>query len=305
MRGSMNGDSPLASLLLDASPDAGGASPAEVESTLAGLALAGATQWPAIPLSPVDLVRHIARHRPAGEPVIPWLRGLRAGDLHLACACGLAAPGAIAAFDREILGPLAGWLARLRPSATFVDEVRQSLHEKLFVAAPGRPAKIGEYAGQGALASWTRVSAVRLAIDLQRHENVIPVVAEDPAGIEAPPDGAAAADPERSWMQSRYRAAFEKAFRAAVADLKSEQRNLLTLHFVDGLTLEQVATLFRVHRATAARWIAAARDAIFDETRRLVRAELGISEAEFESIAGLVRSRLDLSIVGLLKESRD
>jgi RNA polymerase sigma-70 factor (ECF subfamily) len=108
-------------------------------------------------------------------------------------------------------------------------------------------------------------------------------------------------DPETGYLKERYREAFNAAFRGAVAALSGEQRELLRLHFVDGLTLDQLASVAGVHRATIARRIAAAREAVAGEARRLLLAALGASESELESLAGVMRSQIDVTLAGLLR----
>jgi RNA polymerase sigma-70 factor (ECF subfamily) len=142
-----------------------------------------------------------------------------------------------------------------------------------------------------------RVIALRVAIDLRRQDGVV----ADPE--DAASDDPATADPELGYMKRRYRQAFNEAFRRAVASLAPEQVELLRLHFVDGLTLDQLATKLGIHRTTVARRVAAAREAIADEARRLLRAELGASEAELESLAGVMRSQIELSLPGLLRQA--
>ncbi len=172
--------------------------------------------------------------------------------------------------------------------------MRQALREKLFVGKGDSPPKIAEYDGRGALASWVRVIALRAAIDLRRRT---PDDAEDAPRHQEDPPGA---DPETGYLQQRYREAFNAAFHGAVTALDREQRELLQLHFVEGLTLDQLAARTGVHRTTIARRIAAAREAVTDEARRLLRVSLGATEAELESLAGVMRSQIELSLPGLL-----
>lgn len=49
------------------------------------------------------------------------------------------------------------------------------------------------------------------------------------------------------------------------------------------------------------RWLAAARESIFDETRRLMSQRLRLRPEEFESLVRVLRSQLDLSLTGLLQ----
>jgi hypothetical protein len=46
---------------------------------------------------------------------------------------------------------------------------------------------------------------------------------------------------------------------------------------------------------------AAAREAIVDEAHRLLRAWLHASESELDSLAGVMKSQIDLTLAGLLK----
>jgi len=64
--------------------------------------------------------------------------------------------------------------------------------------------------------------------------------------------------------------------------------------------LEQIGLAYHVHRATAARWISVSREKILKETKRLLSTKLEIGQGEVESMIGLVRSQLDVSIYRLL-----
>ncbi|MGZ3425953.1 MAG: hypothetical protein ACXVCV_04845, partial [Polyangia bacterium] len=59
----------------------------------------------------------------------------------------------------------------------------------------------------------------------------------------------------------------------------------------------------KVHRSTVARWIAGARQQVLADARARLRAELGLSAGEFDSLAGVVRSQLDLSVAKILVKS--
>jgi RNA polymerase sigma-70 factor, ECF subfamily len=252
--------------------------------------------WPGLGVSPDDFVRHLASR---GAPGVP-LAALHVTDLYLACACAARARTALDAFDRAYLGPLATLLARPQLAPEVVDELRQVLREKLFVDGPRGPSKIAEYDGRGALVSWVRVIARRAAIDLQRQRRAASEGAAAKAEARAAGD-ATAAEPEGSYLKRRYLLAFNDAIRSAVSGLSADQREILRLHLVEGHTLDRLAVTLGVHRATVARRLAAARLAIKDEARRRLRAELGVSEAELDSLTGLMRSQLELSLPGLLK----
>jgi RNA polymerase sigma-70 factor, ECF subfamily len=75
-----------------------------------------------------------------------------------------------------------------------------------------------------------------------------------------------------------------------------EQRNALKLHVVEGVTLDGLARLYGVHRATAARWLARTKDLIVDRALQGLAEQLGIDRAEAASILRLVMSRLEVTI---------
>jgi len=254
---------------------------------------AGRQSWPTIELAPEAFAEQLAPHATDGAPP----RDLRATDFYLTAACARRASGAIEAFEREHLRRVDAYLARMRVSRAFVDDVRQALREKLFVGKDGAAPKIVEYGGKGALTSWMRVIAVRTAIDLQRQRTEI----VEPRSSELA--GSSPGDPEAAYIKEGYRAAFDEAVRTAVARLAPEQLYILRLHFIDGLTLDEVATKLAIHRATVARRIAVARAAVADHARQELRAKLGASESEVESIIGLMQSHLDVSLKGLLRDA--
>jgi RNA polymerase sigma-70 factor (ECF subfamily) len=97
-------------------------------------------------------------------------------------------------------------------------------------------------------------------------------------------------------LKERYRGDLREAFGAAIAALEPRDRTLLRQHYVDGLSLEALAALHGVHRATCARWLASARDDIMSGLRKRLRAALGLEQREIESAIELVRSQLDLSL---------
>ena len=79
------------------------------------------------------------------------------------------------------------------------------------------------------------------------------------------------------------------------------ERNLLKQHLIDGLTVDELATMYRAHRSTCARWLVDARDALGRATRRALSDKLGPREAQLESVLRFVDSDIELSISRILK----
>ena len=236
-----------------------------------------------------------ARRSPAAGPLPPE----RAAELYLCCGCASGMPAAIALFEQRFLAQVPAFLGRLNLPESSLAEVKQLLRAKLLVSTEAAPAKITEFSGQGALLGWLRVVAMRTAISLLRQRSDKPL--DELGGDDRVM--AATEDPELVYLRNRYQSEFKEAFAAALAQLTSEQRNLLRLHLVDGMNIDKLGMMFQIHRATAARWLHSARESVFTETRRLLQQRLRLSPAEFDSLVRVLRSQLDLSVARLLIEA--
>jgi RNA polymerase sigma-70 factor (ECF subfamily) len=107
-------------------------------------------------------------------------------------------------------------------------------------------------------------------------------------------------DPELSYMKELYRESFRAAFRAALDGLGAREKNLLRQHFVDGLGIDALGRMYGVHRATAARWVQSAREALLAATRREFAARTRVSKRECDSLLRLVQSRFDVTLRRLI-----
>ena len=102
----------------------------------------------------------------------------------------------------------------------------------------------------------------------------------------------------------KFRRTLEKEFNVEITDRKlrdsirtmNRERTLLKQQIVDGLGIDELGALYEVHRATAARWVAAAREKLLLRTRRAFMVRVRISSDECESIMRMVRSQLDVSL---------
>jgi RNA polymerase sigma-70 factor (ECF subfamily) len=251
------------------------------------LAERGRAHWPGLEVPVEELAKALG-------PELP--DGVHAEDLYLAVACARGVRGAVEAFEQQYLGAgaLTAALRRIDGSPAFLDEVRQAVREKLFVPGPGRRARIGEYSGRGSLMAWTRVVAVRTALDLRpRHSE---------KSMSGEGGRAAERDPELRFLQQKYGKHFEEAVASSFARLDDEQSNLLRLQIVDGLGTSQLASLFRVDRSTIKRRLAECRETMLQHTKEALIQKLGLSPSSFESLARLLTSQLHLSVARLLKQ---
>ena len=102
-------------------------------------------------------------------------------------------------------------------------------------------------------------------------------------------------------MRATYTDQLKKAIRDAFGALEVRQRNLLRQHVLDELTIDDLAKLYRVHRATCARWLADARADLGKQTRKRLIATLGTHSEELESVLRFLDSDIELSISRILQ----
>lgn len=264
----------------------------EIEQRLRDLYEAGRAAWPALDVAPELFIAYARERLAPDEPA------KLEPDLYLTCACFNRVAGAMETLDRVFLARLPPLLRPLDPSPAFADEVCQKLRERLFVGA-GTEARIAGYGGRGSLFSWLRVAAVRIGLNLLQGRHPERNLALSHAATQAMPGS----DPELEAIKAQHRDAFQAAVARALAELPVEQRRALRLHLVGEMTTTQIGTLMRVHHSTVVRWLAAARATVRKSALAALRAELGVSAVELESLAGLLLSRLDVSLESCLGES--
>jgi len=219
---------------------------------------------------------------------------MHAGDLYLACACAAGVAGALAALEAEHLARIREFAASVDGSPAFVGELTQQLRARILVADGDRPARIATYSGRGSLGGWIRVAAVRLARDIARgdREATRPRDELEPGAV----------DPELGYLKQLYGDAVSRAVHDALAALTGDARTLLRLHYVDGLSIEQVGAAFGVSRATGARMLATARMTLLAGIRERLVGAIGVRAEEADSLVAFVRSRLDVSLARALAE---
>jgi len=285
-----------AELFLSVRPGAG--DPAALEARLGEIVARATGAWPALGVEPGRLVAHLARV--IGDEVEQGLAELYAEDLALGLACADNVPGAVTQVER-LCGPaIDAAVARIDRSQELRDEVRQTLWQRLFVGTPDQAPRILSYAGRGPLAGFIAVAAQRIALDLRK-------AATRAAGSDPDVDQLLPTDehPEVDYLRMRYKPEFEEAVRDALAALPDRDRLLLRLTTVSGMSHEQIANIYKVNQSTVSRWIARARAEVLDATERSVCRKLRVERDEFMSLAGLLVSRIDLSISRVLETSTD
>ncbi len=230
-------------------------------------------------LEDADFVAHVERKiAPADSSAAPSVAGLRVTELFLAWAAGSRDHAAIEAFERETFSEVEAVYRRFQDLGVTLDDVKQRLREKLFLTEP--PAILG-YAGTGPLRGWVRAAVLHMLLNIAQRER-----REEPTTDAELFEVVIGAEPgaEAAYVKLTCRAEFEAAFAVAMNELSARDKSLLRHAFVDGRNVDDIGAIYGVHRATAARWVAAARSELVDRTRTDLIRRLDISEAEARSI---------------------
>lgn len=257
---------------------------------------AGRRAWPELALDAEVAARHVAERADDGPLPIE-----HAPDLYLACACAHGVGGAVEAFERTFASDLDAALSRVAPAGAARDDARQALRMKLLVAEAGKLARIEAFAGRAPLKRWLAAAAVRLALNLRRN------MADKPHDLFSSALGEAAGKqraPELDYVRANYKAEFEEAVRTALRALSARDATLLRLHLEERLGIDALATMYKVGRSTAARWMQAARAALEAGVRKELLDRLKLTPSELDSLAGALLSQLEVSVLGILKEEQ-
>jgi RNA polymerase sigma-70 factor (ECF subfamily) len=287
----------LADLFLD------GAGPARerlatpgLEAALGALLAGARAAWPDVGVTDDAFLRYLAERIGASPDPVAALAGVHGTDLLLACGCAFGDAQALRAFDERFLEPLTGYLRGREPPGTSAAEIKQAVRASVLVSAGEGLPRIANYGGQGPLAAWLRIVAVRTAGQIRRTQKEHALFdADSPMFVEAP-----GPDPELAYLKTRYRAELQEAFRATLGALAPRDRTILRLHFIDGLNADAIATAYKVSKRTAERWLAQTRSRILDETRQLLGQKLQVEPSQLDTLMGLVQSEIDVSIYEIL-----
>jgi RNA polymerase sigma-70 factor (ECF subfamily) len=269
-----------------------GVSPERVSAAAERIGAAGRAAWPDVALSDEQIAQSLAAR--LGDDRETRIDDLHDADLYLAMGLARGDAAAVGVFEAKLVPQIEVALRRMRLAGGTADEVKQALRFELLVA-DGAP-KIADYAGRGELAAWVRISATRKALKLirkgQREETLDEILLDHwPANTP---------DPRSKHLRSQYTAELKRAIRESFAALEVRQRNLLRQHILDELTIDDLAKLYRVHRATCARWLADARAELSKGTRKRLVKGLGVGAEEVESLLRFLDSDIELSISRIL-----
>jgi RNA polymerase sigma-70 factor (ECF subfamily) len=244
-------------------------------------------------------VAFLAKHLKVGQ-IAAHLARLPPADVYVAVACAAGEPAGQRELDARLRRVAKQALAGFRLGEVAVDELLQSVRSRLLVnLEEGGEGKLASYAGQGSLDGWLGITLARAALrSLRSHR---PDAANaDGEEAEAFERLTSAEDPQLAAIRERCGPLLKAAVERAFAQLPDEQRTLLRLHLIDRLTIDDLAIILHTHRATAARRLARARNAIIESARLETIAALGLDDSEFASLGAVLASQFDLTLARVL-----
>src|SRR6266508_3856521 len=245
--------------------------------------------WPGVRLAEAVFARRVAE-----LGVRPEDLAARPGDLYLAWACAERDASALAHFDRTFLPLVPRYVRCLNLNDDKLDEVRQELRIRLLV---GETPRIGQYSGCGPLGAWVRTSAIRVGLRF-----AAPTKSQS-ADLDAL--GALMGDgvnPELLAIRKRYGGTFQRALERSFHALDARDKTLLRLSFVDSLGIDAIGRIYRVHRATAARWLVLIRRQVLVNLQRECSIELTTTGSEWQSMLRIMKQDLELNLQHVLRE---
>jgi RNA polymerase sigma-70 factor (ECF subfamily) len=254
---------------------------------------AARAKWPDVAVELARFSEELVR-RLGADVDADRLAAIVTDDVYLAIACLDSDRPAIDHLERDYLSEIDRAARKVRATEDQAAEVRGQLRRLLFTAEPNRACALAEFTGRGDLRGYLRVIATRELLRIvNRGKRELPI---EPLLEQLDLSRA----PELGMLHARYGADIADALRSALEALDERQRALLRYSLVAGWSIDRIGKLYGVHRATAARWLNAARDALGEQLRREVATRLAIAIDDVESIVRLVRSQIDVSILRIL-----
>jgi RNA polymerase sigma-70 factor, ECF subfamily len=257
----------------------------------AALALCqGRALWPGVDIRDEDFFAHLARIEIEGDGVTRF-----GSDLFLACACLAGDVTALRTFQRVLMPVIERHLVR---AGLCKPEAREDLAQVLvtWLLAGPRP-RLARYRGQGPLLAWLKVVASRRALRLAARQRPWPARLDEKTAMRLAANGP---DPEMGAARGALRTDFQRALDVSVTALSDHARSILRMHYVERLTLDDIAAHHGVHRATVARWLAGIRATILAQVRERLSRAARPSSSDFRSLAAAVGEDLHLSLDRLL-----
>ena len=218
----------------------------------------------------------------ASDP--PVLDGPHRADLLWAWACLACDPDALARLESGPIAAARTHLQTMKLEAALIEDAAQ----RAFARMVADRTALAAYRGRGPLQAFVRTIVVRFAIAEQRGSSRAAPLTD---AFAAP-----SPDPELEYMRRLYSEHLASAFQVGWNRLGAHERFLLALQLHEGMTIDDLARVYSVHRATAARRAAAARSSLLGHIRGCLRERLAVTDETLDSILRIVTTSVRLPV---------
>jgi RNA polymerase sigma-70 factor (ECF subfamily) len=248
---------------------------------------------PRLPAPDAALVARVKRTVHANPDALEKLAWT---DLLLAEGCAKGDTFSLSELESKVMPKVRQAITKIDASSVFVDEALQAVRERLLATVDGEEPRIRQYSGEGPLANWARVAGVRVALNVRRSHAKEP----EPTAAEDLHEPLNAASPELDFMRAHLAEKFKVALGDALAALAPQDRNLLRMHLIDGLSLERLGTMLNVHKSTLSRRLQKLEGELVSGTREALQRRYGIRPKELASAMKVFSQRVSFSVRTLL-----
>lgn len=246
--------------------------------------VAGKAAWPRIALSYEQFVTHIERLGHASAALLA-----HPADIFLCTACLNGERVAYQALEARYFPGLRAPIYDVVRERLAVDDILQELRVRLFI---GVSPKIATYRGTGSLKGWLRRVAIHASHDYRRERALQDRRIREVIDAQ----GSGAARPEDSSARNPPVVLCEQAWRGAFTSLASAELSLLHQYFVSGFSIDVLADIHAVHRATAARRIQRAIECLRQAVKKSFSAQYrDLNREELYNLIRLSCSLIDLN----------
>ncbi len=243
------------------------------------------TAWPTLHASADEFAAALAALAPLHQLTVD---SVDAAEAFLWAAWQHSPDAAIAAFTASHRSLVASIATRFGLTGSDAADILSQLVQRLFVSDADEPAKFTQYVGRGQLGGLVRVAATRLALTLVgskgRQTSEVP--------SNTPDQHRSTAD---KFAKAELQALLKQALEESATALTERQRAILRMHYVKQASIDDIAAVYRVHRATAARWLLDARSSMVENARETFLLRAALDEADLIEVASLVESQLSMT----------
>lgn len=221
---------------------------------------------------------------------------LRIADLRVAFLCLQDPELGASVVEHDYLDQLPAQLARLGLAAEQIDEVRQRVRNEVLFGAPPQPPQIGAYQGRDELKAFLRSAATRIALRLLRDQRTVDAAAGTPPDRPELALLGQAVSPAAVPCEQTYTEELNRGLQCALDGLPPWEQALLHQYFVEGVSIDRLAMLHRVHRTAVMHQVHAAQETLRAATFAHVARALRVPANKLDGVDRWVQSQLGVSL---------